>query len=177
MTEEPLTRRERLRRTAHLCGHCIRNLAYYRAGRDSGNPRFKNDSRLHRTINGNFLDFMVLEWLKLFVAGEQHAWQNVVKDQAQFLSGLLTHLNCNEAQLSDFISEMRTYRDKFIAHLDARREMNIPVLDKAKESALYYHRYLLQHENEDSPYRPGLDYDITALYGDCEAEAITFYTA
>jgi hypothetical protein len=175
MPEAPLTRRERLRRTAQLCGHCIRNLAYYRAGRNGGDLRFERRSRIHGAMNGNFLDIMVLEWLKLFVASEQHAWQNIVTDRAQFSTGLLAHLNCTDEQFTDFINEMRTYRDKFVAHLDSRRQMDIPVLDKAKDSAIYYHRYLLMHENEESPYRSDLDYDIGALYADCEAEAIEFY--
>jgi hypothetical protein len=120
---------------------------------------------------------MVLEWLKLFAPTEQHAWQKVVTNPAQFLSGLLAHLACTEAQFNDFINEMRTYRDKFVAHLDSRRQMDIPVMNMAKESALYYHRYLLAYETEDSPYRPDLDYDMAALYADCEAEAIEFYEA
>jgi hypothetical protein len=160
---------------AILCGHCIRNLAYYRTGWNGGNLRFERCNRIHGTINGNFLDTAVLEWLKLFVVTEQHAWQNIATVPAQFLTGLLAHLNCTDAQFTGFINEMRTYRDKFIAHLDARRQMDIPVMDKAKESALYYHRYLLAHENKDSPYRPDLDYDMAALYSDCEAEAIEFY--
>jgi hypothetical protein len=142
MPEAPLTRRERLRRTAIICGHCIRNLAYYRTGWNGGNLRFERRNRIHGTINGNFLDTAVLEWLKLFVTTEQHAWQNIVTVPAQFLTGLLAHLNCTEAQLIGFINETRTYRDKFIAHLDARRQMEIPVMDMAKESVFYYHRYL-----------------------------------
>lgn len=177
MPEPPLTRRERLRRTAQLCGHCIRNLAYYRAGRNGGDLRFERRSRIHSTINGNFLDIMVLEWLKLFVATEQHCWQNVVTDRTQFLSGLLAHLNCTEAQFNDFINEMRTYRDKFVAHLDSRRQMDIPLMDVAKNSAIYFHRYLLTHENDGNPYSSNLDYDIDAFYADCETEAIEFYKA
>jgi hypothetical protein len=50
-------------------------------------------------------------------------------------------------------------------------------MDMAKASALYYHRYLLERENENSPYIPGLDYDMAALYADCEAEAIEFNAA
>jgi hypothetical protein len=45
-------------------------------------------------------------------------------------------------------------------------------MDMAKASALYYHRYLLEHENDNTPYAPGLDYDAAVLYADCEAEAI-----
>lgn len=80
MNEPPLSRRERLRRTALLCAHCIRNLAYYRAARTDGALTFSARNRLHVTINGNFLDVMVLEWCKLFVPREEHAWRNVVTD-------------------------------------------------------------------------------------------------
>jgi hypothetical protein len=119
MPETPLTRRERLR-------DCIRNLAYYRAGRDGGDLRFDRNSRIHGTINVNFLDIMVLEWLKLFIATQQHSWHKIVTDRAQFLAGLLAHLGCTEAHFDVFITEMRVYWDKFVAHLDSRRQMDIP---------------------------------------------------
>lgn len=175
MTEARQARRDQLRGAAILCGHFIRNLAYYRAGRNGGKPRFDSDSRIHRTINGNFLDIAVLEWLKLFWESQNHSWQKVATDRAKFLAGLLAHLGCEEGQFNDFVTEMRAYRDKFVAHLDKNSQMNIPVLDMAKASAIYFHGYLLRHENEGDPYKPGLDYDIAALYADCEAEAIEFY--
>jgi hypothetical protein len=51
-----------------------------------------------------------------------------------------------------FITELR-YTETSSRFTQA---MDIPVRDMAKASALYYHRYLLEHENENSPYTPGL---------------------
>lgn len=175
MTELPLTRRDRLRRVALLCVHCIKNLAYYRAGWSGGKRPFDKSDLLHMTINGNFLDVMVLEWCKLFVDREKHSWRNVVTDQELFLSGLLTHLGCTEEIFDDFLENMRAYRDKFVAHLDNRRQGEIPAMDFAKQSAIYYHRFLLEHENDEHTYAPNLHFDIAALYDDCEAEVREFY--
>jgi hypothetical protein len=60
-----------------------------------------------------------------------------LSDRPQFLAGLLAHLGCTEAHFNVFITEIRAYRDKFVAHLDSQA-MDIPVMDMAKASALYY---------------------------------------
>jgi len=41
---------------------------------------------------------------------------------------------------------MRTYRNKFVAHLDAERVMQIPALDIAYESVEFYFSYLTNNE-------------------------------
>jgi hypothetical protein len=51
--------------------------------------------------------------------------------------GPSAHLGCTEAHFNLFITEIRAYRDKFVAHLDSQA-MDIPVMDMAKASALYY---------------------------------------
>lgn len=177
MTELPLTRKERLRRTALVCAHFTRNLAYYRAGRNGDELRVPpdTDALLYVTINSNFLDIAVLEWLKLFFATQQHAWQNVVRDPAQFQAGLLAHLGCTEDELGAFVVEMRTYRDKFVAHLDALREMDIPMMEMAKAAVFYYQRYLLAHENGDRPLGPNLEFDMADLYAHAATEAAKMY--
>ncbi|MBN2267384.1 MAG: hypothetical protein JW725_03535 [Candidatus Babeliaceae bacterium] len=44
---------------------------------------------------------------------------------------------------------MRTYRDKFVAHLDSEEVMQIPQLDIVVDTTSYLYDYLLANEEED----------------------------
>jgi hypothetical protein len=72
-----LTTEDRVRRTAILCEHCLRNIAFYRAGwyRQS---KIRVSRQFWIGANGNFMDIAVLEWCKLFAdAKGQHHWSIV----------------------------------------------------------------------------------------------------
>ena len=169
-----MTRRQRLRRVAILCCHCLRNLAFYRAWHQAGKPR--SAEQFWVTANGNFLDVAVLEWCKLF--GEprgKHNWAKVVTDAGVFKAGLLQRLAITDAALNSYVSEMRTYRDKFVAHLDDELQMQIPNLTIAKKSAVHLYAYLLANEDDgntfhDAPANPN------GFYRHFLAEARLVYT-
>ncbi len=142
-----MTRRQRIRRAATLCCHCIRNIAFYYAGWRDGAPVFKGQFWV--TANGNFLDISVLEWCKLF--GEKHGkhyWAKVITNVATFFDGFLKSLEMTADQWEVYIKEMRTYRDGFVAHLDSENMMQIPMLDIALQSTMYLYNYLRAHEDE-----------------------------
>lgn len=148
-----MTRRDRLRRVVILCASFGRNLAYYRAGQCNLATPLLAKSNLHssfwRQSNGNFLDVCVLEYCKLFGDPKgQHCWRVVVTDPTAFEVGLLAHLAAPADDFNDSINEMRRYRDKFIAHLDADSEMNIPVLSSAPAAVSFYHAHIVTHEAE-----------------------------
>ena len=143
-----MLRNDRLRRVAILCCHFFRNMAYYRAGRIVNNSNF--NSNFWNTVNGNFLDVCVLEWLKLF--GEKNgnqSWENVITENDVFKKDLLITLNITEDEFSLYINQMRKYRDKFIAHLDSDKVADIPNLQIALESAIHFYNYLLANEEEN----------------------------
>lgn len=144
-----MTRRARLRRVGILCCHFLRNLAFYQAGWRKGALIFNEQFWVN--VNGNFIDICVLEWCKLFGDKRgQHYWRKVVKDQATFLGGLLQAVGQTEGEFDAYVEEMRTYRDKFIAHLDSENVMNIPKLRAAKKSVSFLYDYLLANEEEDN---------------------------
>ena len=58
---------------------------------------------------------------------------------------------------------MRTYRDKFVAHLDDANTAQIPKLDITKKSASYLYDYLLANEDNDN------------CFPDAPKKATTFY--
>jgi hypothetical protein len=163
-----LTKRERIRRVVLLCCHFARDLAYYRAGH--GRLTAGKYSQILVTIDGNFLDMAVIDWCKLF--GEKkgrHFWGNVVADQA-FEAEMLAHSNQSANQFTDYIKEMRVYRDKFLAHLDDQRVMNIPTPEHAQVVVEFYHGYVVRHEALAGDLT-GLPTDLAVYYKQCFEEA------
>lgn len=142
-----MTRRKRLRRVLILCCHCLRNLAFYRAGWSKGSLIFQDD--FWTAINGNFMDICVLEWCKLFADPRgKHYWQKAVSDPDLFSHGLLQELGISKQELGAYVDEVREYRDKFVAHLDSEEVMRPPVLEVVKDSVSYLYDFLLAHEDE-----------------------------
>lgn len=146
-----MTRRDRLRRVALLCASFARNLAYYRAGQgNSAKMLFALDhphAGFWRQANGNFLDLCVLEWCKLF--GERtgkHFWRQIVTEPEAFEAGLLARVRMTTTEFGNLVAEVRSYRDKFVAHLDSDFVMNIPTLSAAQASVWFYHEHIVQHE-------------------------------
>ncbi len=75
----------------------------------------------------------VMEWCKLFGSRkDRHCWAKVVTDPSRFEAELRLHLGISGNTLSGYINEMRTYRNKFLAHLDDLLVMDIPFLDRAQ---------------------------------------------
>lgn len=141
----------RLRKTAILCLHCTRNLAYYLNRQQRLLEPVEN--QFWRTVDGNFLDICVLEWCKLFADNNgKHHWKKVIIDNNRFYEKLLAEMNCCKNEFTEYINEMKTYRDKFLAHLDNENTMNIPNLDKAKTSVIFLYNHLLTHEEINNCY-------------------------
>lgn len=171
MTEEQMKKVKKLRKVGILCLHCIRNLAFYRERREE---LFKPpENQFWRTVDGNFIDICVLEWCKLFADTKaKHYWKKFVRDKDQFLTVLLKELNCTEDQFTNYINEMKSYRDKFLAHLDDENIMNIPLLDKAEKSIIHLYHYLLTHEEEENCFSDAPNIEEYFYNSSSEAKAI-----
>jgi hypothetical protein len=113
----------------------------------------------------------VLEWCKLFGDPRgQHYWRKIVTDQPAFFAGLLKALQLTETEFTKYIEEMRSYRDKFVAHLDLDEVMHIPRLRLARKSVAYLHDYVLAHEDDggffpEAPSRAARFYTLYANEG------------
>jgi len=159
-----MTRRQRLRRVALLCCHFLRNLAFYKAGWDG--KTIKRKSPFWVGANGNFLDHCVLEFCKLFGDPKgKHYWRKIVTDASAFEAALLGELKMTLAEFNDYVDVMRTYRDKFVAHLDLDEVMHIPHLDTARKAVSYLYDHLRAHEDDDD------------FFADAPATAKEFYDA
>lgn len=142
-----MTRRQRLRRTGLLCLHCLRNLAFHRAAHDA--RRQWVGQQFWVTTHNNFLDVAVLEWCKVFGdVRAKHYWRKTITNQEAFLSSLLDHIRLTEPLFAEYVIEIRTYRDKFIAHLDEEERMNIPNMALAIKSAQFLYLWMLREEDD-----------------------------
>jgi hypothetical protein len=174
--QRPLTRTERLRRVVKLCIAFARNLAYYRVGQDQEHqdlfdPEKTPSANFWCVANSNSIDICVLGWCKLFADEHgKHYWGKIVTDPTAFKAALLVHLVLDEAGFQEKSRTIRHYRDKFLAHLDSDRTMNIPFLDMAQAAVWFYHAYVVAHEAEPGGLR-GLPMDLTAGYQQSEEEA------
>ena len=137
----PLTLDERVRRVALLCVHFARNLAYYRAG--SAEIALDKVGDFWRTAIGNFVDESVLEFCKLFGPDkEKHHWKRIVPDPHLFRSQLLVDLQISQQQWNKTVNDLAKLRNKFIAHLDSDRIMNIPDMALPLRMAGFYYQQL-----------------------------------
>ena len=170
-----MTRRDRLRRTALLCLHCLRNLAFYRAAHEAS--KAWAGEQFWITANNALLDIGLLEWCKLFGDPRaKHDWRKSVVDQGSFLPALLEHLRLTEQMFADYIAEVRTYRDKFVAHLDEEERMNIPNLAPVIKSAQFLYQRLREVEDDCNAFPDAPPYAI-AYFRENMAEARAVYAA
>jgi hypothetical protein len=185
-----LTKSQRCRRVLILCVHFTRNLGYLRGAEKV--PAGWKGKPLHGNVNfcitayNNSLDICVLEWCKLFgddparLSGwSEHYWGKVLSNPAKFEMELLHHLNIDTAAFEAYRLEIRSYRDKFVAHLDSELRAEIPLLDIAHRSVEFYYDYIVRNEVQtgDLAYLP---VNVTILhfgYEQSEQEAISAYTA
>lgn len=165
-----VNRTERLRRVLIVCCYFIQNLAYYRAGWRPNRVFKRHGSQFWVTANGNFLDHCVLEWCKLFGDEKgEHYWGKIVSDPPAFERDLLSSLGITSDEFNAHIGKIRRYRDKFVAHLDSDKVMNVPDLEIAKNAVFFYQKYILKEEAHAPDLlgpEPNLNpcYDLISLY-------------
>ena len=168
-----MNRSAKARRSEILCCHFLRNLAFYQSWYKAGQP-FKGD-QFWITANGNFLDIGVLEWCKLFVDSKgKHHFSKALEDGDQFKQELIEKLGLTEAQFDDYVENLKTYRDKFIAHLDEQNIMNIPDITIARRSTKFLYQRLLVQEAQNNTFE---DAPLSAkdVYETFLSEGLTVY--
>lgn len=140
----------RLRRVALLCYHFSRNCSYYRAGWiDKETSKAKN--KFWITIQCNFLDIAIMEWMKLFGNNsDQHHWKKIVANPDLFKANMLKHCKLTSEELDSYHKEMKSYRDQFVAHLDSKLIMQVPDLTNAINTTEYYYAYIYKELDDKS---------------------------
>jgi hypothetical protein len=121
------------------------------------------------------MDHCVLEWCKLFAdPKDKHCWRRVVSKPEEFGPSLLDHSGVPVSEFENEIRIMRSYRDKFVAHLDSEKTMNIPTLDLAYKSVAFYHAHIVASEADQDELQ-GLPLDFERGYREETDEASKIY--
>ena len=168
-----MDRRQRIRRVVLLCAHFARNMAYYRAGWDGLTLKRKED--FWKTINGNCLDIAVLEWCKLFAdRKDPHHWSNIATNPADFERLLLKAVEMSDVDFAAYIKVVRTYRDKFVAHLDDELVLRPPPLDTAWAAVRFYHDHVARVEAKTGDL-VNFPADLISYFGSSTIEAETYF--
>lgn len=172
-----ITRAQRLRRVCIIATNFARNMAYYRASRNNGD-RLLPQQNFWINLEGNCIDVAVLEWCKLFAENTgRHSWRRVVADADEFEVALLNTVRLTPEQFDEVIQEVRTYRDRFIAHLDNELTMHIPTLDPLLEATRFYFSQVINSEmSQPERLQVGLT-DLDEYYQQCHDEASLVFTA
>ncbi|VAX25308.1 hypothetical protein MNBD_NITROSPINAE02-659 [hydrothermal vent metagenome] len=99
------------------------------------------------TVNVNFLDIGVMEWRKLFgEPGGKHHWRRALSNPTKFYNDMLQTIEITNTDFEATIQKVKTYRDKFVAHLDNKSVMQIPNIEYEIKSVSYLYDYLSRHE-------------------------------
>jgi len=155
-----------------LCARFLKNLAFYRTGWEEKGKRFAGEPR--STFNANCFEHCYLDWCKLFGAsGQKHHWQRVVSNQEKFKDGLCVALKCDWSAFAAFVKEMRTVRDKVVAHQDVYDEIPTPRLDNALQAVCYLVSYVCENEVEGIIVRNQFDPD--ERYKACQEKGEEFW--
>ena len=170
-----MERYRKLRRCLLLCSHFTRNLAYYRAGWENGELKRKDPFWL--TLNSDFLDICVLEWCKLFGDyKDKYHWKKIVDAPDDFKKEMFRKLGIEQINFDELWESIRSYRDKFVAHLDDEETGMIPKFDLALEMVIFYHENVKKAFKEEWQLT-GLPLDLRAYYDDSLTEAKQQYKA
>jgi hypothetical protein len=170
----PLSEQDRVRRTVILCGNCLRNIAFYRAG--WRRSKFRVTRQFWIAANGAFVDFAILDWCKLFAEPDgKHRWSKAVTDRTGFAAALNSRLRLTESEFSAYINTLKHPRNKFIAHLDAEPMMTLPRLRAARTSAAFLYDYLLTEPSTSKWFRPGEKSSAREFYASCYRHALYEY--
>lgn len=98
-------------------------------------------------FNNALFDDAVLGWAILFGSdhgeNQQIHWKNVFADHAGFRNRLQAHLGVSKSDFRRYWHEMKSYRDKAVAHHDEARwkkHTAYPIFDIALKSVAFYYQ-------------------------------------
>lgn len=168
-----LTKEDLVWRLGLMCCACIRNIAHHRAGLEYGvndcHPPFKKDA------HNNFFFVAVLEWCKVFEDEDaKQYWPGIISDPYGFLFDMLEGCSLTTEEYEKGVKKVATFRDKFVAHLDAVPPDTAPSMDLMLKTSTLLYDHLHEHDGKgvfpwDAPAKG------ETLYGLMLAEALEEY--
>ncbi|GID03221.1 hypothetical protein [Pseudomonas sp. 008] len=118
-------------------------------------------------ISRNALDLAVLEWCHLFGQRKDALhWSKVLSGTENFKAHMLSAIEISEEKWEEYWSQIKVYRDKDLAHIEARNISMIPSMEIAINSTAFYYskiQYALA-ELGRAPQRQMSFFDILDVY-------------
>ncbi len=172
-----MTELDKVHRIAQLTLSCIANIACYRAGWNGevSPPVLRNKVDFWVRANGNFLDVATLNWCILFAEEQKgkHDWKKAFLTKTDLDSNLYHSLKTNKEEFQQNLDDVKTYRDKYLAHLDNPSLIFYPKTEFLLSSASYLFKLLKSH-NETKGFLIGIYEDADVHYDEKYTEALGF---
>ena len=113
-----------------------------------------------------FLDLAILDWCKLFTeTSGVHHWRASVIDYAGFERSFFASSGLSDEQFAHYCDNLRTYRNRFLAHLDKHNAHRLPTLTVARVSTKALLHWLVCVE------------DHSGILSDAPSDPEQFYSA
>jgi hypothetical protein len=77
----------------------------------------------------------------------KHHWRKIIDDEAAFNARLLAATRMTQGEFDDYVKSVRTYRNKFVAHLDEEEVMHIPALRPAQRAVHVLYTHIIHNES------------------------------
>ena len=134
-------REKLLRRVGLKCADFARQLSYHRALNEHKDG-FKLNFWIY--VFNNAIDIAVLDWFHLFgYHNDDLHWKQVVADIDSFRQQLFCQVNMTEDEWKSYREEIKTYRDKDIAHIEVRPTSHVPEMSIALQAVTCYYEHVL----------------------------------
>ena len=121
----------------------VRNIAYHRSL-----YKYKDEFEQNYwiLIFNNFLDIAALEWCKVFGSKSNLThWSKHIKNQDEFRSNMLIHLNLSQEEWEEYWKSIKDYRDCMVAHHIHNPEIeNFPDFNIALLSCYFYYEIIIK---------------------------------
>jgi hypothetical protein len=173
---ETLTFEEHSHRVANLATHCLRNIAFYRAGWKFGRAQSRVNRPFWAIANMGFIDVAVLEWCKLFTQGGRGLWRDAVINHRDFRRAMEQRLKLSGTEFRAYSGSIVDYRNTFVAHLLEESVAIIPDMRLARGSVAF----LFDHVRKEptlSKYYEAAAFSAKQLYHRWYRQAVTEYRA
>ena len=108
---------------------------------------------------------------------EEHHWSTVLSEisaRRSFRRGLEQALSCSRGEFNGLRKKILAYRNYFVAHLGSQRKMEFPTLNAVIASAVFYHSFLQENENDGGTFRR-LPPDSAEYHQQCLTAGSQFY--
>jgi hypothetical protein len=129
-------------RVATKCGDFARNLSFHRALGEYVKDSEKLNFWIH--MYNNAIELAILDWFHLFGNHKDNLhWNRVVPDPMGFKRQLLQTIHMTEQEWSTYHKEIKSYRDKDIAHIEVRLRSQVPDMTEALRAAACYYAVVL----------------------------------